>query len=152
MATLGIDAFATVPQFESFYEARLDETAMAASDEAKDAAVKDATLYIDAYLRRHGVEPVAETDPLVYTSDIIPERVRQATIRLARHALDGDLFAPLERGGRIVQEGIGSLSVRYADDAPAGSAYPFLDALLSPLLPGGIQGDSSFRTVKVYRT
>jgi len=76
----------------------------------------------------------------------IPQRVADATARLALDALSDFLAEAEDRGGRISRAAVGPLDVSYFRDAPAGTAFPYLDLMLKPLFsPGSTSGGNLVR-------
>lgn len=76
-----------------------------------------------------------ETDGTVVPDNVVPWRVMDAVCALAGLSAAGtDLQPALERGGQIVSETVGAMSVTYAAGAPAGTVYSVADGLIAPLL------------------
>ena len=61
--------------------------------------------------------------------------------RLALEGLNDFLSSAEDRGGRIARARVGPLDVSYFRDAPAGTAYPFLELMLRSLLKLGNDGN-----------
>lgn len=84
--------------------------------------------------------------------DAVPEQVKAAQMEAAALLLSGkDLFAAQERSGRIQQETVGPITVRYFDDASAGAFFPALAGLLAPFLTQipGRESSASYRVLEV---
>jgi len=105
-----------------------------------EAAIRLATGWIDTQARYKGARlsaaqalefPRADlTDWSNHDITGVPLRVKQACSELAFRSLSEPLYQDLDRGGRIVSESIGSISVTYAADAPAGKLWTFATRLL----------------------
>ncbi len=68
-------------------------------------------------------------------NNVIPQRVKDAQVELAfYHATVGELDPVLERGGKIVEESVGPLSVKYSDSAPGYKTFSLVDKILRDLL------------------
>ncbi len=75
-----------------------------------------------------------ETDGLAVPESTVPWQVAEAVAYLAGKGLSGELQSDLARGGQITSERLDVISVTYADSAPPGTAYQFVDGILAPLL------------------
>lgn len=112
----------------------------AATEAAKESALRRATQYIDSQYRFRG-DPLTTTQALAFPRDdgaTWPiKRLSDACCELALRALTGSLFAD-QSGGEVLSESIGPVSVTYA---PSGlgqqTRYAAVDALLAPLTAGG---------------
>lgn len=115
-----------------------------AEDFAIENAIRLATGYIDTIGRYKGARllegqslefPRSDlTDWSDYTIAGVPERVKHACIELAFKALSESLYKDLDRGGRVVSESVGPISVSYAADAPAGKVFVYAKNMLLPYL------------------
>lgn len=147
----GTDSYISLAEADTYWEDRNDTTWAAASDEDKEKALREATVLIDGSYdgRWIGTHPGSSSQVLAWPRnnardsegrDVtgIPQRVKDATARLALEALSAFLTAAEERDGRIQRAKVGPLDVTYFGDASSGRAYPFLDIILKTLLaPGG---------------
>lgn len=64
----------------------------------------------------------------------VPRAVKEAQAYLAFRSHSEELYADVERGGRVASESVGPISVSYFADAPAGKTYRAAMALLKPLM------------------
>jgi hypothetical protein len=119
----------------------------AASADAKEDALVQATTYIDGAYRFKGVKLTAAQGLQFPRSGAIdwsgneivgiPRRLKQATFEMAVRALAGRPLQPdTERGGQIKRETVGPITTEYADGAPPGNSYPAVDLLLREFLHG----------------
>lgn len=108
-------------------------TARLWSDWTGSDAVKTAAL-------RRGQDYIASTYngrwAGVWTNDDAPEAVQFAIIEAARRELvePGSMAPDLDRGGEVKSLKAGSVSIEYKDSAPAVTAFPVIEGLLSGLL------------------
>jgi len=119
-----------------------------ASTSEKEAALRQATQYIDSKFRDRFVGIIQSTaqelewprsnavDRSGRTLTGTPSVVKNATVELAKERLvaDGNLVPVEERGGKVKREAVGTLKVEYMDDAPPGRTYQFAEMLLSQVL------------------
>ncbi|MEQ8396505.1 DnaT-like ssDNA-binding protein [Thalassobaculum sp.] len=140
---VGVDVYADRAEADAYFAVR-GVTAWSDADEAaRDAALVRATGWLEGHYRWVGrlVDP---SQPLAWPRagardsegrvvDGIPDRVKAACAELALIALTQDLAPPLERGGRVLSERVGSVEISYAAEAPAGRSFPAVDALLRGL-------------------
>lgn len=119
-----------------------------ASNADKEAALRQATQFIDANFRdrfpgRIRSTPQALEWPRSGAQDRagrilndVPDVVKNATVELAKDRLvDGSNLVPAEsRGGQIKREKVDVLEVEYMDGAPAGTWYRWAEKLLSLVL------------------
>lgn len=152
---VGDNTYLALEDADAYFAARNLAAWTAAPLAAREAALIQATAYIDGSYAFAGRladlgQPLAwprhgATDREGRPLSGIPRRVEHATAELALIALAGALAPPAERGGEIAREKVGPIEVEYAPGAPPGRTYPFADLLLGPLLkPAG-------RTAKVQR-
>lgn len=145
--TAGVDSYVTNAEADAYHAAHGHGDWPAASQAARDAALRDATAWLDGTHRWVGdIADVAQTLgwPRIGAHDRegrrlagVPTKVKDACCEMALAALSGDLAPPEPRGGRVVSESVGGLSVAYAADAPGGTRYPLVDLLLAGLHRGG---------------
>lgn len=110
-------------------------------DDVLEAKLREATEYIDAQFRFKGSRLKATQSlewPRAGVNDWgglavtgVPLRVRNACADLACRALSESLFQDAARGGKVVSESVGAISVTYAADAPAGKLWAAAHALLA---------------------
>lgn len=157
--TVGTDSYVSVGDADTYWVDRNNSLWAAAANADKEKALREATVYIDGTFegRWVGEHPGASSQVLAWPRNGavdsegrsvtgIPQRVADATSRLALDALSEFLSAAEDRGGRISRAAVGPLDVSYFRDAPAGTAYPFLDLMLKPLLTlGGGSGGNLVR-------
>lgn len=141
---VGEDTYLSVTDADAYFAARDAAGWAAAPLVAREAALLQATAYIDgSYAFRGRIsdpgqalswprQNAVDAEGRCHTG--IPRRVEHATAELALIALAGDLAPPLERGGKILREQVGPVEVEYMPDAAPGRSYPLVDLLLKPLL------------------
>lgn len=70
-----------------------------------------------------------------WPSNEIPEAVKQAQCEAALRYLTGtDMLPDLARGGQIVMKRVDVITTQYASNAPAGTRFLAVEALLRPFL------------------
>ncbi|MDF1791447.1 MAG: hypothetical protein P1U88_06020 [Thalassobaculaceae bacterium] len=142
--TAGTDVYADMAEADAYFAARNIGNWADASTAEREAALLRATTYLDGRYSWIGVRADGEQPlgwPRLDAVDAegrfhrgVPLSVRHACAELALIALSQDLAPLAERGGRILSERVGSVELRYADDAPVGRAYPYIDLLLTGLV------------------
>jgi hypothetical protein len=143
---LGSDSYITLEAADLYWSGRNDATWAGAEVLAKEAALREATQYLDGrydWVGDHtgggqglGWPRVGALDHEGRPLTGIPEKLAQATAELARQALS-ERLAPAEvRGGRTRREKVGPLEVEYLGGAPGGRSYPFVTLLLKGLIRG----------------
>ncbi len=154
----GTNSYMDAAEADAHFAARGVDGWAVASQIARDAALMEATAYIDGTFRFVGCISDAE-QPLAWPrvdavdregrrhDGLIPDKVARACAELALIALSGPLAPPLERGGKIRSESVGAMSVAYADDAPPGRLFPYVEIILAPLLD-----PSAGLSVEVHRS
>ena len=156
---VGTHSYASISEADSYWADRNNAIWEAAADEDKEKALREATIYIDGTFEGSwiGEHPGASSQVLAWPRNSavdsegrsvtgIPQRVKDATVRLALEGLSDFLSKSEDRGGRIARAKVGPLDVSYFRDAPAGTAFPFLDLMLRSLLRlGGESGGSLVR-------
>lgn len=158
--TVGTDSYVSVADADTYWSDRNNLNWTTADIADKEKALREATVYIDGTFegRWIGEHPGASSQVLAWPRNGavdsegrsvtgIPQRVKDATVRLALEGLSDFLSQAEERGGRIARAKVGPLDVSYFRDAPAGTAYPFLDLMLKSLLRLG--GESGGGLVRV---
>ncbi len=145
---VGVDTYISVADADAYFAARGVRAWADAAGTARAAALLRATVYLDGAYRFAGrpADPgQALAWPRTGAADAegrpvegVPARVAHACAELALAALSEDLAPPEPRGGQVLEERVGPLSVRYAPGAPAGRSFPYVDLLLRGLVrPGG---------------
>lgn len=122
-----------------------------ASESDKEAAIRQATQYVDSYFRSRFVGVIRSTSQALEwpraaardrsgrTINGIPDAVKNAVVELAKERLvAGTNLVPSEaRGGMVKSERVeGVVDVEYMDGAPSGTTYEFAEKLLSAVLRG----------------
>ncbi len=148
---VGTDSYVSVADADTYWTDRNNLDWATADVADKEKALRDATVFIDGSYegRWIGQHPGSSAQVLAWPRnnardsegrDVtgIPQRVKDATSRLAIEALSAFLVSAEERDGRIQRAKVGPLDVTYFADAAAGKSFPFLDLMLTPLLrPSG---------------
>lgn len=142
--TAGTDVYADLAEADAYFSARTVSTWFDASTAEREAGLLRATAYLDGRYRWIGRRATSEqplgwprldaTDSEGRSHTGIPASVKHACAELAWVALSYDLAPQVERGGRVVSERVGSVEVTYAEDAPVGRAFPYIDLLLTGLV------------------
>ena len=143
---VGNDSYMSLESADLYWSERNDATWAGAVVLAKEAALREATQYLDGRYDWVGDHPGGGQMlgwPRVGAGDHegrpltgIPEKVAEATAELARHALTERLAPAEARGGRTRREKVGALEVEYLAGAAGGRAYPFVTLLLKGLIRG----------------
>ena len=141
---VGEDTYLSLADADAYFTARNAAGWAAAPSVAREAALLQATAYLDgSYAFRGRIadpgQPLSwprrdAVDSEGRNLTGIPRRIEHATAELALIALAGALAPPLERGGRVLREKVGPVEVDYMPDAVSGRSYPLIDLLLKPLL------------------
>lgn len=147
--TVGTDVYLSVAGANAYWSARNNATWAAATDAQKEAALLEATQYIDGHYSFIGTQDIDR--PLawprqdvqitsgnyagkIYDADTIPPQIEHACAELALNALSNRLSPVLDRGGLIKREKVDVVEVEYMDFAPSGRTYSFVSSILKPLL------------------
>lgn len=138
------DSYASRADADAYHAARGNAAWAAASTDARDAALRKATQYLDTRYRWVGNRSTL-TQALEWPRYFVPKlgyptgwpqvRVVHACIELALRALSVDLLAD-DEGRDVLSEQVGPISVTYGPTG-GGVRYPVADLLLSPLVLGG---------------
>ena len=145
---LGETTYLTRAAADAYFADRAVAAWAAATVEAREAALLQATAYLDVAYRFLGAlarpdqalawprQGVRDAEGRALTG--IPPAVAAATAELALIALLGDL-APAARGsGHIRRERAGPVEVEYQATPPTGPRFPFIAMLLRDVaVPGG---------------
>lgn len=147
--TVGTNSYVAVADANTYWADRNNASWSALSTAQKEAALIEATQFIDASYMFIGTQITTQVlawpryDVYItkgnlagvsYDSVTIPPAIKQATYELAIEAANGRLQPPQERGGMIKRQKIDVIEVEYSDAAPANKTYGFVTKLLSPLL------------------
>lgn len=154
------ESYVTVAAANTYWAYRNNAAWSAASEAQKEAALREATQFLDGSYVWSGTL-VSSAQPLEWprvlsldragrtiTSTTIPTALKSAQCELALEALSGRLMATLERGGRVASESLGPLAVTYFPDAPGGKRYPFISLLVKDLVESGGVGSLSMDAVR----
>ena len=138
------DSYASRAEADAYHAARGNAAWSAASTDARDAALRKATQYLDTRYRWVGNRSTL-TQALEWPRYFVPRlgyptgwpqpRVVNACIELALRALSGDLLVD-DEGRDVLSEQVGPISVTYGPTG-GGVRYPVADLLVSPLVLGG---------------
>ena len=158
---VGTDTYLSVTDANTYWSNRGNADWSAASTTAKEAALREATQYVDgafdfignqiienvlAWPRAGVVIETGNFRGIAYDSDTIPPQVKNAVAELALEALTARLAPSQARGGAVKREKVDVIEVEYMDFAPSGKVYSFAAMILKPLTTG------SKSTRKLIRT
>lgn len=138
------DSYASRADADTYHAERGNAAWAAASTDARDAALRKATQYLDTRYRWVGTRltlaqalewPRYFVPRIGYPSGWPQTPVVHACIELALRALDTDLLAD-DEGRDVLSESVGPISVTYAPKG-GGVRYPVVDRLVSRLTIGG---------------
>jgi len=142
--TAGTDVYTDVAEADAYFAARNVTGWSDAPIVEREAALLRATAYLDGHYRWIGSRAAAEQPlgwPRIGAVDAdgrahggLPVAVKHACAELAWIALRQELAPSADRGGRVLAERVGSVEIRYADGAPSGRIYPYVDLLLVGLV------------------
>lgn len=125
------ETYISVADADTYFAARGNAAWAALTTEAKEAALRLATDYMEAeYGPRWRGERLKAKQALSWPRGVegVPEAVRRANAELAVRASAGPLLA--DQGPAVKQETVGPLSVTYADGARQSTRYVAVDAAL----------------------
>ena len=138
------DSYASRADADTYHAARGNAAWAAASADARDAALRKATQYLDTRYRWVGTR-LTLTQALEWPRYFVPRigyppgwpqpRVVHACIELALRALSVDRLAD-DEGRDVLSESVGPISVTYGPTG-GGVRYPAADLLVAPLTIGG---------------
>ena len=143
--TVGENSYLSVADADTYWSDRNNSTWSAASDAEKEAALLEATQYLDKAYRWRGEHPGSSTQLLAWprnnvvdeqgrTRTGIPQEIKDATAELALEALGGRLVPVQDHGGAVKSQTVNGLSIEYQDGAPANPSYDYVRMLVSPLI------------------
>jgi len=148
---VGTDTYLTLAAANTYWSNRNNTVWSAASDAEKEAAMREATQYVDGAFNFIGQQIITNTlswprdgalveqgnfAGMVYDNATIPPQVKDAVAELALEALSARLAPSASRGGLIKREKVDVIEVEYMDFAPSGKSYSFVSMLLKPLTKG----------------
>jgi len=154
--TVGTDSYVTVAEADAYHTAN-NNAAWTGTTAVKEAALRYATRYVDRKYQWIGMHSGSPGQPLAwprldaYDSEGVirigvPQEVKDATCEMAlSYITDAGILPSKDRGGEIAEVKAGSVSVRYADNAPSARTYPMIDLLLQRITSG------SASTIKLVR-
>lgn len=125
------EAYISVADADAYFAARGNAAWAALTTEAKEAALRLATDYMEAeYGPRWRGNRLTAEQALSWPrgGEGVPEAVRRANAELAVRASAGPLLA--DQGPAVKQETVGPLSVTYADGARQSTRYAAVEAAL----------------------
>jgi hypothetical protein len=138
------ESYISVSEFKSFCKGRGYTAAEDFETEDVESKLRDATSYIDTIFRYKGARSKVEQSlefPRVDCLDWsslpvlgVPRRVKQACAELAYKAFSETLYQDQDRGGKVISESVGPISVTYAEDAPTGKVWQLAHNLLQPFV------------------
>lgn len=140
---IGADAYVSVADFKAFCSQR-GYRWEDREDFEIEASIRLATGWIDTYARYKGYRMTRDqtlefprsglVDWSGYQITGVPHRVKQACSELAFKGLSESLYIDQDRGGKVTEESVGPISVKYAADAPVGKVWQFALNLLTPYI------------------
>lgn len=148
---VGTDTYLSVTDADSYWSNRNNADWSAASTAQKEAALREATQYVDgafnfignqiitnvlAWPRDNAFVENGNFAGISYDNTTIPPQVKNATAELAAEALTAPLAPSQARGGAVKREKVDVIEVEYMDFAPSGKVYSFAAMILKPLTIG----------------
>jgi hypothetical protein len=148
---VGVNSYVTVAESDTYWSDR-NNTAWAGTDAQKQAALIEATQYMDGAYTFIGTQKpdyplcwprfdveinAGNFKGIWYDAETIPQSIKDACCELALEALSARLDPVLDRGGMIKREKVDVIEVEYSDFAPSGRTFTFVGKLLKPFLDGG---------------
>lgn len=145
------NSFVSVAEADAYLEARLNSSLWAGTEPKKQAVI-EATREISAMIwqgyrvtatqalswpRANAPDPDAISDYVYFDTDVIPQRVKDATCELALEFLKAGTtdIAGTDKGAGVIEKTVDVLTTRWASPTPGGLArYPRVMKLLAPLL------------------
>lgn len=142
------EAYISVADADAYFAARANTPWAALTTDAKEAALRSATDYLEAvYGGRWKGCRMTEAQALSWPRagvvvdgvkldpDTIPLPLKRANAELAVRASAGTLAA--DQSAQVKSETVGPISVTYADGARQGTRYAIVEAMLGALLRAG---------------
>lgn len=148
---VGTDTYLSVADADTYWSNRNNSVWSAATNAEKEAALREATLYIDGAFNFIGYQIITNVlawprDGVLvesgnfagvnYDNTTIPPQIKNACAELALEALSARLAPTVDRGGLVKREKIDVVEVEYMDFAPSGKTFTFVAMLLKPLTTG----------------
>lgn len=158
---VGTDSYLSVSDADTYWSNRNNTTWSTASTAAKEAALREATQYLDGAYSFIGTQKVDNVLAwprfdvyvrsgnfygLSYDSDTIPPQIKNACAELALEALSDRLAPTLDRGGAVKREKVDVIEVEYMDWAPSGRTFKMVSLILKPLTEGNANTRKLVRT------
>lgn len=145
----GANSFISLADAKTYHDDRRSAaTWTALTDAQKQAALIEATAYIDAFRWKSG--SIVDDDQTLswpragavdregrsIDSDVVPEKVKQATAELAYRIRSAEVMPDQERQENSVK--VGAMAVDYDPDARRDTKYAWVERLLEGLIePAG---------------
>lgn len=148
---VGTNTYLSVSDADTYWSNRGNTDWSAASTAAKEAALREATQYVDGAFNFIGTQVITNVLAwprdnvfveqgnfygLTYINTVIPPQVKNATAELALEALTARLAPTLARGGAVKREKVDVIEVEYMNFAPSSKVYAFAAMILKPLTTG----------------
>ncbi len=141
--------YVTVTEADTYWFDRSNAIWDAATPSTKEAALRQATAFLDTNYEWQGVRTssvqalawprvlpdAVDTDGRYVASDTIPDAVKDACCELALESLSAPLAASHDRLTKT--ETIGPMSITYMDGVSGAKRFPFVDMLVKRLITGG---------------
>jgi hypothetical protein len=153
------NGYAVVAEADAYWQDRDNAVWAGATTAAKEAGLIQATQFLDAGFAWRGSRidrdqaldwpriGAVDDEGLERDSNSVPTEIKQATFELALQALSGALLPAESRGGLIDRVKAGSVEVEFAERAPAGRTYEFVERIIDGLTEGSARG----ATVELFR-
>jgi hypothetical protein len=155
----GADSYLSLADANTYHSSHGSPTAWAsATNEAKEAALRYATMWIDGKFTWQG-SITSESQVLDFPrsnvwdeqgralgTNTIPQRLKDATAEMALAHVGAALNASLARGGQVRREQVGPIAIEYLEGANPETDYPYVKRLLS-----GYTSSQGARSVPVTR-
>lgn len=152
------DSYVTEVEADAYHSDR-ENTAWDTTELDKSALLRKACQYLDNHYLgrwkgtlvqpltqalqwpRYNVNLVAERNDRndygsILSPTIIPLKLKYAQCELALRAINGDLAADLERGGKVSSISVGPITQSFESGASGSTSYPLIDKLLSQFISG----------------
>lgn len=150
--TVGTDSYLSLADANTYWSNRDNDVWSAASDTEKEAALREATQFIDATYEFIGYQVTTNSlafprnDVYItkgnfagvsYDNTTIPPQIEDACAELALEALSDRLLPSKDRGGAVKREKVDVIEVEYFDWAPSARTFNYVARILRPLLTHG---------------
>jgi len=152
------ESYLSVSDADTYWSNRADTTWSAATEAAKEAALRKATEYLDATFRWVGVISSA-TQALGWPrsgaydhedrqlDNRVPRLLENATAELAREALSAELLVTVSRNDRASRVKAGSVEVEFEAGVSVQKAFDRAERMLTPIVTARV-GASAIALVK----